>query len=282
MAGEDAGALSFTASLQATCQSQRSHLCVGLDPDLDDLPEGFERDPEDVLRYVVAIVEATAEFAAAFKPNSAFYEAMGPAGMEVLQAVVASVPRELPVILDVKRGDVGHTAQRYAEVAFDVIGAAAATVSPYLGGDSLGPFLERADRGTFVVCRTSNPGARDLQDLDVGGRPLYLEVARRCREWNTRDNVGLVAGATYPEELGAIRAECPGQPLLIPGAGAQGGDVAAAARRAAGEGGDEPFVISASRSLVKPRQGHDVHAGAAHGARELRDQINAALSRTPI
>ncbi len=152
------------------------------------MPTEFETDPDDVLRYVTAVVEATVEFAAAYKPNSAFYEVMGPAGMEVLQAVIASVPNEIPVILDAKRGDIGHTDERYASACFDVYGATAVTVSPYMGEDSLEPFLRRADRGIFVVCRTSNAGSGDIQELAVGDHPLYLEVAQRCQEWNRNGN----------------------------------------------------------------------------------------------
>jgi orotidine-5'-phosphate decarboxylase len=250
---------------------------VGLDPDLDGLPGGFQPDPDDVLRFVTAIIEATAEFAAAYKPNSAFYEAMGPAGMEVLQAVIAAVPPGTPVILDAKRGDVGNTAERYAAACFDVLGATAATVSPYLGRDSVEPFIRRADRGAFVLCRTSNPDADMMQALDVEGEPLYLEVARWCREWNDLGNVGLVCGATRPDDIARVRRECPGQPVLVPGVGAQGGDLAAATRAAAGEGRRDPFVISASRSIIGASREHDYQHAANSAADDTRRAIKAAL-----
>lgn len=268
---------SFTEALQASCAARDSHLCVGLDPDLEALPEGFEPTPDDVLRFVTAIVEATAEFAAVYKPNSAFYEAMGPAGMEVLQAVIAAVPAATPVILDAKRGDVGNTAERYATACFDVLGAGAVTLSPYLGRDSLEPFLRRADRGVFILARTSNPGADDLQAMTVEGRPLFIEVARRCREWNANGNVGLVAGATRPDDLAAVRHECPGQPILVPGIGAQGGDLEAATRAAAG-GGGEPFVVSSSRAITHAGRGHDYQHAAATAADDFRQAINRALA----
>ena len=269
--------LAFSQALAASCIARDSRVCVGLDPDLGSLPSGFERSPDDVLRFVTAIIEATAQFAAAFKPNSAFYEVMGAPGMEVLQAVIASVPAGIPVILDAKRGDLGNTAERYAQTCFDVLGAAAVTVSPYLGHDSLEPFLRRGDRGVFVLCRTSNPGADDLQELLVGDRPLYLEVARRCREWNTNGNVGLVVGATRPGDLAAVRRESPGLPLLVPGVGAQGGDLDAAAKAAAGDDGLQPFVINASRSIAGAgRDAHFQHA-AAEAADTLRLAINRAL-----
>ncbi|MFN2462788.1 MAG: orotidine-5'-phosphate decarboxylase [Candidatus Dormibacteria bacterium] len=268
----------FTGALEASCATRDSRLCVGLDPDLDALPSGFERSPDDVLRFVTSIIEATAQFAAAFKPNSAFYEAMGPAGMEVLQAVIASVPAGIPVVLDAKRGDLANTAERYATACFDVLGATAVTLSPYLGGDSLQPFLERPDRGVFILCRTSNPGADDLQELAVDSGPLYLEVARRCRGWNVKGNVGLVAGATRPADLAAVRRECPGMPLLVPGVGAQGGDLSAASLAAAGDGRDQPFLINASRAIAGA--GRDIHFqhAAAEAADNLRQEINQALA----
>jgi orotidine-5'-phosphate decarboxylase len=268
--------LTFTDSLRATIEASGSRLCVGLDPDLGTLPTEFEPEPDEVLRFVTGIVEATAEFAAAYKPNSAFYEVMGPAGMEVLQAVIASVPKEVPVILDAKRGDIANTDERYAAACFDVYGASAATVSPYLGRDSLEPFIKRADRGVFVLCRTSNPGSGDVQELSVGERPLYLEVAARCREWNTNGNIGLVAGATRPRDIAAIRTECPGMPILIPGVGAQAGDLAGAAAAAAGEGGQEPFLLSASRAIMSASRGADFQHAAADAAKGLRDSIEAA------
>jgi len=249
-------------------------VCVGLDPEIDTLPPGFERDPDDVLRFVTAIIEATAEFAAAYKPNSAFYEVQGPAGMEVLQASIAAVPDGVPVILDAKRGDVDYTAERYARAAFDVLGAAAVTVNPYLGRDSVEPFMAYSDRGVLLVCRTSNLGARDIEDLDAGGEPLYLQVARRAHEWDN-GTLGLVTGATWPDELATIRQVCPDMPLLIPGVGAQSGDVEASARAASA--GDGLFVMSASRSIMYAAIDANFQHAAADAARDLRDQIEAAI-----
>jgi orotidine-5'-phosphate decarboxylase len=182
------------------------------------------------------------------------------------------------VILDAKRGDIGHTNDRYAEAAFNVLGAAAITVSPFLGRDSVEAFSSHVDRGVFVLCRTSNPGAKDIQDLVVDGRPLYLEVARRCVEWDIHSNLGLVTGATWPAELAAIRAEAPDLPLLIPGVGFQGGDLAASATAAAGEGGGGLFVMSASRSIMNASKEIDFAHAAEEAALRLRDQIAAALS----
>jgi orotidine-5'-phosphate decarboxylase len=268
----------FTDALNASCAARDSRLCVGLDPDLQSLPVGFEATPDDVLRFVTGLIEATVGLAAAYKPNSAFYEVLGPPGMEVLQAVIAAVPADIPVILDAKRGDMGNTAERYATACFDVLGASAVTVNPYLGEDSLEPFLRRADRGAFVLCRTSNPGADTFQALDIGRRPLYLEVARKCRDWNALGNVGLVAGATRPNDIGKIRAECPGQPILVPGVGAQGGDLEGAVYAASGEDRRQPFVIAASRAIAGASREHDFQHAAAQAADDLRQAINRALA----
>jgi orotidine-5'-phosphate decarboxylase len=226
------------------------------------------------LRFVTGIVEATAEFAAAYKPNSAFYEVMGPAGMEVLQAVIAAVPGGVPIVLDAKRGDVDNTARMYARAAFETYGASAVTVNPYLGRDSIEPFMAYQDRGVLLLCRTSNLGAVDVEDLDVAGEPLYMRVARLANEWDN-GTLGLVTGSTWPAELKAIRQACPQLPLLIPGVGTQGGDAVAAAQAAAG--GDGLFVVSASRSVMYASTGADFQHAAAAAARALRDQVESAL-----
>lgn len=273
---EPAVELTFRDRLDQACRDQASHLCVGLDPVPESLPEGFEHDADEVLRFTTAIIEATAEFAVAYKPNSAFYEALGPPGMEVLQATIAAVPERIPVILDAKRGDVGRTAERYAHAAFVTLGAAAVTVNPYLGRDSIEPFTAYHDRGVFVVCRTSNSSAAEFLDLTTPVRPLYLEVARHACQWNTHGNVGLVAGATWPREVAEIRAVCRGMPLLLPGIGAQGGDLTAAVRAAAGEGGEEPFLAAPSRAVMFAGSGADYQHAAAEAARGIRDQVEAA------
>jgi orotidine-5'-phosphate decarboxylase len=273
----------FFAKLREAIQRNDSFLCVGLDPDPARLPE------KDVAAFNRAIVEATADLACVYKPNLAFYEALGPQGMEVLQRTVEAIPKGIPVIADGKRGDIGSTAQAYARALFDVYGFDAATVNPYLGGDALSPFLERADRGVFVLCRTSNPGGADLQDrliaADAGARPLYEVVAELARDkWNAHGNVGLVVGATYPEELGRIRQLCPDMTFLLPGVGAQGADVAAAVRNALDEGGGG-FIITSSRQILYASSGRDYAQAARRAAQALRDEINrqreAALASRP-
>jgi orotidine-5'-phosphate decarboxylase len=279
--------MSFFHKLARAVERNDSLLCVGLDPDPDRLPAGLRSGQAaavDVPAFQRAIIEATSDLVCAYKPNLAFYEALGEAGAEALRATLAAIPADVPVIGDAKRGDVGHTARAYARALFDSWGFDAVTVSPYLGGDSVEPFLEREDRGVFVLCRTSNPGARDFQDLPVvpgdglpagqGGppRPLFEVVAERAKEWNTRGNVGLVVGATYPEELGRLRELCPGMTFLVPGVGAQGGDLEACLRRGLDAGGGG-LVINVSRQVLYASQGDDFAAAARRAALALRDEI---------
>jgi len=262
----------FFAKLREAIQRNESFLCVGLDPDPSRLPE------RDVAAFNRAIVEATADLVCVYKPNLAFYEALGPQGMEVLHQTVEAIPKDIPVIGDAKRGDIGSTAQAYARALFDAYGFDAVTVNPYLGGDALAPFLERTDKGVFVLCRTSNPGGADLQDRLIGGdgdgRPLYEVVAQLARDkWNVYGNVGLVVGATYPEELGRIRQLCPNMTFLLPGVGAQGADVAAAVRNALDEEGGG-FIIASSRQILYASSGRDYAQAARGAAQALRDEIN--------
>ena len=262
----------FFAKLRDAIQRNDSFLCVGLDPDPARLPES------DVAAFNRAIVEATADLACVYKPNLAFYEALGPRGMDVLHQTVEAIPEGIPVIGDAKRGDIGSTAQAYARALFDAYGFDAVTVNPYLGGDSLSPFLERADKGVFVLCRTSNPGGADLQNRliadDGDARPLYEVVAELARDkWNVHGNVGLVIGATYPEELGRIRQLCPDMTFLLPGVGAQGADVAAAVRNALDEGGGG-FIIVSSRQILYASSRSDYAQAARRAAQALRDEIN--------
>jgi orotidine-5'-phosphate decarboxylase len=225
----------------------------------------------------MAIVEATADLACAFKPNIAFFEARGPAGVATLQRLIAEMPRGVPVIVDAKRGVHGSTAVAYAEAIFERLGADAVTLNPYLGGDALQPFLDYADRGCFILCKTSNPGSGDVQDLLLAsGEPLYLAVARQTQQvWNTNHNVGLVVGATYPGVLAQVRAASPDLPILVPGVGAQGGELAAAARAAVGAN-NAGALINASRSILYASGGADFAEAARHEALRLRDAINAA------
>jgi orotidine-5'-phosphate decarboxylase len=273
------------AELLAAHFAARRHLVVGLDTDPGRIPESvaagaapFER----VIEFNRRIVEATAGLAAAYKPNAAFYEALGAEGISALREAVAAIRDAAPnaaVILDAKRADIGSTNAGYVTAAFDQLGADAVTVHPYLGGEALSPFLERTDKLIFVLARTSNPGAGEFQDLVADGVPLYRHVARAVAgSWNTAGNCGLVVGATYPQEMEAIREDVPAEvPILIPGVGAQGGDVAAvvAANRAAGS---DAFLIAASRSILYASAGEDFAEAAQAAAQSLDAEIRSAAS----
>lgn len=254
----------FAARLAAVARATGSAVCVGLDPRPDRL-----REP--VLDACRRLIDATAPYAAAFKPNSAFFEALGPDGLRVLAEVVRHVPDDRMVVLDAKRGDIGATSEAYARAAFGVFGADALTVSPYLGRDGIAPFLADPQRGVFVLCHTSNPGAADFQHLSVDGRPLYLIVAEACAAWNTAGNVGLVVGATFPAEMAAVRAAAPELPFLVPGIGAQGGDLEGAVRAGLDARGGG-LLVSSSREIAEAPD-------PAAAARALRDAIAAAAAR---
>lgn len=266
--------MTFLEKLRAAVDLRGSLVCVGLDPELSRLPAHLSRTPEGIVRFNRTIVEATADLVCAYKPNLAFYESLGADGHRILVETLAAIPRELITIGDAKRGDIGNTVRHYAAALFEQLGFDAVTASPYLGGDSLEPFFTYADRGVFVVCRTSNPGGSDFQDLGVNDdgvtRPLFEVVARRVREWNRRGNAGLVVGATAPDELVQVRALAPDLPILIPGIGTQAGDLTAAV---AAHRAEAPAVISASRSVLYASSGPDFGAAARRAASELRDSI---------
>jgi orotidine-5'-phosphate decarboxylase len=270
--------MTFLDSLLETGRRNRSLLCVGLDPNARKLPAALRSAADPIYAFCMAIVEATADLVCTFKPNIAFFEALGPAGIETLRRLIADRPHNVPVILDAKRGDMGSTAEAYAEAVFERLGADAVTLNPYLGSDSLAPFLRHADKGCLVLCKTSNPGSADLQELELAaGGPLYLEVARRARDdWNGNRNLGLVVGATYPGVLAQVRDLCPDLPLLVPGVGAQGGELAAATRAAVDSQG-ERAIISASRSILYAGDGPNFADAARQEALRLREEINGAL-----
>src|SRR5690606_19934761 len=226
--------MTFMEALRARWEHSGSLVCVGLDPEPAKFPARFAGDADAVFAFCRDIVDATAAYACCFKPQFAHFAALGAEGaLARLVAHVHAAHPGIPVILDAKRGDIGSTARHYAAEAFDRYGADAATVNPYLGGDSLQPYLDRADRGVVVLCRTSNPGAGDLQDLVVDGRPLYQHVAEKvARDWNGHGNCMLVVGATWPEQLREVRAIAGDVPFLVPGVGAQGGDPEAVVRNA--------------------------------------------------
>ncbi len=221
-----AGRPTYLERLAARSAATGTVLCLGLDPDPAALPPGFSRDLAGVESFARVLLEACTPIAAAVKPNLAFFEAFGAAGLAALERLRTALPRDVLVIADAKRGDIGTTSERHAAALFDRLGADAVTVSPYLGEAAIAPLLERPDRFAYVLCRTSNPGAAELQDLLVDGTPLWAHVAQRAATWGPGGTVGLVIGATAPVELTAARRLAPGLAFLVPGVGAQGGELA--------------------------------------------------------
>lgn len=259
--------MKFTDKLLNASRKNKSWLCIGLDPDPELMPA------VDILQFNKAIVDATCDLVCAYKPNLAFYEALGIEGAVILEKTIKHVPCDIPVIGDAKRGDIGNTARAYARALFSVLGFDAATINPYLGYDSIEPFISYQAKGVFILCRTSNKGAADFQDLRTDGLPLYEIVANKAREWNIHGNIGLVVGATYPEEVKKVRSMCPEMPLLIPGIGAQGGDLGSAV----GYGGDargEKAIINVSRQILYASNGKDFAQAARNVAEKIRNQIN--------
>jgi len=268
---------SFTQQLGRAWEKNDSLVCVGRDPEIERFPDNIRAAASPIFHFNRAIVEATADLVCAYKPQFAHYAAYE--AEDQLERTIEYIHRAhpgVPVILDAKRGDIGNTAERYAIEAFERYGADAVTVNPYLGGDSLEPFLRHAERGVLILCRTSNPGAGDLQDLPVDGRPLYQVVAElAARRWNSRGNCLLVVGATYPRELAAVRALVGDMPLLVPGVGAQGGDVpqvVASGRTRSGAG----LIISSSRAILYASAGEDFAEAARAATGRLREQINTS------
>jgi orotidine-5'-phosphate decarboxylase len=266
----------FAARLERRVELVHSTLCVGVDPDPEALPEGWPRDVSGVERLANLLIDAALPRAAAVKVNVAFFEAFGSAGIAALERVRARIPADVPFIADAKRGDIGTTVARQAVALYDALDAHAVTANPYLGGEAISALLERRDRFVYVLCRTSNPGASEIQNLDVAGEPLYVHVARRAAQWaEDRENVGLVVGATAPAELAHIRRAVPQLSMLVPGVGAQGGDLDAvrsfgpvtAGRFAPVRGGG--LLVNVSRGI----------AGAALGSAEPEAAVAAAAAR---
>ncbi len=254
--------MSFMEKLLQASQKNNSLLCVGLDPDPELMP------PVKLVDFLPEIIEVTSDLVCAYKPNLAFYEALGLEGLAVLKEVLEHIPAEIPIIADAKRGDIGNSSRKYAQALFDRFGFDAVTVSPYLGEDSLRPFIDYADKGVFILCYTSNPGASDFQTFGEQF-PLFELVARKAKGWNTHENVGLVVGATQIEGLKRVRELCPEMPLLIPGVGAQQGDLGSAVRY-----GGEKAIISSSRQILYASRDSDFASAARREALRLRDEMN--------
>jgi orotidine-5'-phosphate decarboxylase len=267
--------VNFIERLRARWRAADSLLCVGLDPDPTRFPAHLRGRDDAIFAFCAGIADATAPYACAFKPQIAYFASHR--AEDQLEALIAHLRRahpEVPVVLDAKRGDIGATAEHYAREVFERYGADAVTLSPFMGRDSIEPFMAHEGRGIFVLCRTSNPGGDDLQMLEVGGEPLYALIARLAAvKWNRSGRLGLVVGATYPAELARVRAIAGDLPLLVPGIGAQGGDVQACV--AAGQGADGAgMLINSSRAILYAGSGEGFAQAAAEAARRTRDEIN--------
>ncbi|MFZ6722471.1 orotidine-5'-phosphate decarboxylase [Undibacterium sp. Ji49W] len=269
--------MSFIEKLSAAWTANNSLLCVGLDPDVSRFPPELAGKPDAIFTFCKTVIDATADLACSFKPQIAYFAALRAEDQleEICRYIKTTYPH-IPVILDAKRGDIGATAGQYAREAFERYAADAVTVNPYMGFDSVAPYLEWQDRGVIILCRTSNAGGSDLQFLDVGGKPLYQHVAQLVADkWNTNGQCALVVGATFPNELAQVRALTGDMPLLVPGIGAQGGDIAAtvqAGKTANGTG----MMINSSRAILYPVQqaGESNVAAIRRVALETRDTIN--------
>jgi len=268
--------VNFTEKLITASRKNKSLLCVGLDPNPELMPNGA-----GIFEFNKAIIDATSDLVCAYKLNLAFYEVLDSEGLDALKRTIKYIPDDIPVIGDAKRGDIGNTAKAYARAMFSLFNFDAATVNPYLGFDSIEPFIQYRDKGVFILCRTSNAGAVDLQSLrceaEPGYRPLFEIVALKASQWNIHGNIGLVVGATYPEELRLIRQSHPDMPLLIPGIGAQGGDLASAVRYGVDSKG-EKAIINSSRQIIYASREKDFVEAARRIASSLRDQINSYRS----
>jgi orotidine-5'-phosphate decarboxylase len=268
----------FQSKLRDSVSKNNSLLCIGLDPDTAKLPDSFAAIDEPLFTFNRAIIDATNDLVCVYKPNSAFYEAAGSHGIAQLQKICDYIRKqhpEIPILLDFKRADIGNTNNYYARFAFDCLGVDAVTINPYMGREAIGPFLEHKDKGIFVLCRTSNPGAGEFQDLEHGGKKLYQLVAERVANgWNNNNNCQLVVGAPYPEELAWVRQTVGNEMiLLIPGVGTQGGEIAATVKAGVNAQGTGA-IINSSREILYASSGTDFAEAARQRAIGLRDEIN--------
>lgn len=267
--------MNWREKLTSVTHQNNSLLCVGLDTDAKKIPPFLiESSATPLFEFNKAIIDATKDLVCAYKLNMAFYEAEGLQGMEALERTVRYIPKNIFVILDGKRNDIGNTAQKYAHALFETLHADAVTINPYLGKDGIAPFLEYKDKCSFILCRTSNPSAHDFQDLTVLTAPLYQVVAKKIREWNTNNNCGAVVGATYPEELKVVRGILGDDiPLLIPGIGKQGGDIEKTIQNGTNTDG-EMAIINSSRDIIFAGKSQDFADHSRKKAEALRNDIN--------
>jgi len=274
--------MNFKEKLFKAALKNRSWLCVGLDPDISKLPSNIVKTPSGIEEFLKVVIDTTKDLVCAYKPNSAFYEQFGIDGIALLKSIISFVPADIPVILDAKRGDIGNTSKMYAAAAFDYLGADAITVNPYMGFDSIWPFLDYKDKGVIILCLTSNLSSSDFQkrqviDIDNRQIPLYQVIARTALAWNKNDNVGLVVGATKPEELGELRKLVgDGIPILIPGVGAQGGDLEMSLKNGSNKDG-QLAIINVSRSVLYASKESDYAAKSRENALALVSIMRSLL-----
>ena len=297
--------MNFNDKLLSAARKNKSWLCIGLDTDLSKLPSHFGKGPEAIFEFNKIIIENTSDLVCAYKPNSAFYESIGPDGLKILKDTIDIIPDDIPVILDSKRGDIGNTAAMYAKAAFDYYGVDAVTANPYLGGDSIEPFLKYSDKGIFVLCLTSNPSSVDIQKrlvllddppsienlspkskaktpaefFSFSMSPVYMLIATLAKEWNKKNNVGLVVGATAPRELEDLR-KLIGEniPILIPGVGVQGGDLEQAVSAGSNSSG-ELAVVNVSRAIIYSDKTKSFRDSVRGKAEHYRKAISLAIQK---
>jgi len=270
--------MSFTQRLRQVQTKQNSLLCIGLDVDIDKIPPHLLSTENPVLEFNRQIIDATRDLVCAYKPNLAFYEAMGKDGFAVLRETLKLIPNSIITIGDGKRSDIGNTAERYAKSLFDDFGFDSVTVNPYMGFDSVEPFLANPEKGTFILALTSNAGSKDFQRLKVGIKPLYEKIVLAAKRWNLNQNVGLVVGATHPKELLRVRKIVPEIPILVPGIGKQSGNLKSSIRYGCDKHG-QLAVINASRSIIYASSGKDFAEAARTEAKKMVEEMRMTIEQ---
>lgn len=265
--------MTFFDKLTGVITQQNSLLCVGLDPDLNRIPASIQSDSNPILRFCTEVIDSTKDLVAAYKLNFAFFEADGSRGWATLEKLMAQMPDTVLTIADAKRADIGNSSQKYAEAILQRLNFDSITVNPYMGSDSVAPFIQWPEKGAFILALTSNPGTSCFQQLQIHGRPLYKKVIKEVMKWNKKKNCGIVTGATQPDELEAIRNLAPELPFLIPGIGAQGGSLTASVKYGAGRDGNLA-LINSSRGIIYKSGGNDFASAARQEAISLNNNIN--------